>query len=287
MNYFVLIEDRAYYHWQVELLLQSMKRLDIDENLLVAIVQGNEGKFSFKHNLDAHKNKEFYTNIGAAKGFSPLNELYTLAWAMQYNSIQSPICVIKPHTVFRDSNFKPFLQPDYPGIIVAPDPFFTFDFAEKHVPEFWKAVGIEESAVRDKWIPFGNVFFLNNIGPDFIYQVIRYAEQVIVHQIRAKKNVWEHSVRLAWSMAVGELVGKVFIDANYNLVSTMIDNRKTSIIDYEHGMPPTFNKEMYNFPPPLFICLGDPMENMGELINTANAHFMSDLALSHIEERKK
>ena len=285
MHYFVPAEDRALYHWQLELLLQSLKNLDISEKLFIGMISGNESSYSYQQNLNEHKHKETFGNLGAAKGFVPLNELYLLSWAISGGYIKSPICVLKAHTVIRHAKYQPFPYPEYPGIVVAPDPFFTFENAKKAVPDFWKATGHKEDEVQKNWTPFGNVFYLNNIGVEFINQTIKYAELLILQQIRNGKEIWDQTIRLAWAVNISEAMGKAYVEANYNVVSPMVDNRLTPIIDYEHGMPPTFNKELYSFPPPLFLSLGDPIEKVSELINTSNAHFMSDLALSHIRER--
>ena len=67
----------------------------------------------------------------------------------------------------------------------------------------------------------------------------------------------------------------------------MNDGKNTMFIDYEHGVPPDFNKSMFTFPPPKYISFGDPIEVISQCISTPNAHTMAKVAQKILAKRKK
>ena len=56
MEYFVSAGNKAYYHWQLELLIQSFKEYGIEDKLVVAISSSEDPLYkNFCNNLKNHK----------------------------------------------------------------------------------------------------------------------------------------------------------------------------------------------------------------------------------------
>jgi hypothetical protein len=189
--------------------------------------------------------------------------------------------------VLRYSNFNPFTVENAPAFVFAIDPFFTFDSAEKNVGDLSFNMSNSKSVYREKWLPLGNLFFINQLPNSIIQRTSKIAEYLILNQILQKKTVWEHTVKLAWVINIIDISDQVYVRGNYDFTSTMMDSQDTPFIDYYHGMPPVFNKSMFSYPPPSYMSFGDPIETLSTCYNTMNAHYMSDLAMQLIKERSK
>lgn len=285
MDYFVSIENNAYYTWQLELLIESFKAHSLENNLIVGLIKSTNNYMPFDFfNVSEHKRKYFYENIGDAKGYKNLSHLYCLH-SFQ-NLIKQPFTVLSPDMVLRKP-INPELKSDRPQIIFAPDLRFTFDYVEENVHDFCKELNHDESFYRKNWIPFGSCTIFNNIPEHFFLNVLMFAEKLAVQQILNGQNIWKHTDKLAWSIMLADYHENIETIGDYQLTDTMINNSQSPIIHYEHGLSPNFNKLQFLYEPPLYISCGDPFEILKDSPSTANAHYMSVLAKNYLNKRNK
>jgi len=286
MDYFISAEQKAYCDWQLDLLLLSFKNNNLPNQPLVALAETNEPRYEKLHLLNKHDQVFSHQNLGQKRGFAGLNELYTLSWALDNNKIKMPLCVLKPHFILKYANFNPFRVEGSPSFVFAIDPFFTFDVVEKNVGDFAKDMTNSKAVYREKWLPLGDVFFINNLPISLVRRTAQIAEFLILNQILQKKTVWENTIKLAWIINMIDVADQVHIHGNYDFTSTMIDSQDTPFIDYTHGMPPVFNKNMFLYPPPSYMSFGDPIETISNCYNTKNSHYMSELANELLSKRE-
>jgi len=247
MDYFVSAENTAYYHWQLELLIESFKRNNCEDNLFIALTNDKQFvKKRYLNNIYKHKNKIFHENVG------PLNQINSLCWAIRNKKIKQPFAIIPPHVVLRNPtnlNFSP-----YPEIITSPHPEFTEQTAKDH-------------GLTQKYIPFGNISIFSNI-PELIFEKIAFSIK--------KQNIWAHMDKLALTEIFSEFILKIRIRIE-TLSETMLEGGNSYFIDYEYGMPPVFNKSMFAYEPPGYISYGDPFETLGRNFPTPNSLYISEL----------
>lgn len=285
MHFFVSAENTAYYQWQFELLIESFVENRQQNNLLIMVAETDDPGYRPAFNLPQHPNKYAHSNIGVKKGFKKLNQLYSLLYALENKLIPETYTILEPHIALAQPGFDPFEEDRPRACIFAPDPFFTFDAAEKFVGEFWKIMPNTKDYYQRNWVPLGNVISIKEIPTDFVRRTIYLAETLILQQILEKKPVWEDSVKLAWALNLSDVVDQVYILGTYGITSTLIDTAQTPFVDYEHGMPPVFNKSMFTYPPPDRLSFGDPIETLSTLIQTSNSHYLSKLANKILEKR--
>lgn len=113
MDYFVNIENTPYFHWQVDLLIESFKKHNLQDNLVIGMEIGKQEKSlpEFQQNLTNHSRKYAYEN--SAVGMYGLLEQRLL---QQPFMCLPPDCVLykppviakltKPHVVFQVSDLK-------------------------------------------------------------------------------------------------------------------------------------------------------------------------------------
>jgi len=289
MNYLVSATNSPYTQWQLELLINSAKELNVEDKLFIGISQGDSAShnYQFTESIANHENKFYFENIGQKRGYEDLNQLYFLSWAMKNKKVEEKILVMPTHSVIRNKTTPNVEDYNYSSILISTDPFFTFESACQAVPEFWKLCQKDKEYYEENWVPFGPYYFLNKIPSEFIDRIALFAERLILQQILDGNSVWENTIRLAWAVQIAEQLGKISITGTYNMTTSMIEDKNCPIINYEHGMPPVFNKEMYLFPPPFNFSFGDPIEKLKECINTENAHYISKIAEKIIAKRKK
>ena len=100
MKYFVSIENINYHRWQVELLIESFKRLSIEEDLIISIASNTDLPIKkFTRNLTLHKNKFSHENHGKKIGYLPANKLLGFYLAVKGGLISKEFTILHPDMV--------------------------------------------------------------------------------------------------------------------------------------------------------------------------------------------
>ena len=287
MNYFVSVNQCAYHYWQMELLIESFKKNRIEKDLAICYNSDKRYRYDQIINLKNHKKIFAFEDFGKKKGFSGLNELYQIYFVVEKKLIDAPVVIMKSHVVLQNpiDEIKKIKQERV--FLYAQDPFFTFDFAEENCNGFWEKMKNTKEYYQEKWINLGNVFVINAFHPAILWKIILIAEEIMLGQIIKNKEIWKETIRLSWIIAMIDYQKDIQILNVDNLCSIMNDGKKTMFIDYEHGVPPHFNKSMFSYPSPEHFSFGDPIKIISECMNTPNAHYMAILAKSILDQRGK
>lgn len=286
MEYFVSIENTPYYHWQIELLIESFKKQNRQKDLLVALAEANAPIQSlFWKNIQNHDRIYAHANIGNIRGFEPLNKIYSLAWAVKYNLIKQPFAYIQSDLVLRNPLEIPFLNQTVPEIVFSPCMFFTADEVEEKAGNIWPWMQKTKAEYETTWIPIGSVTVFNNVPMEVFDRAVYLCETLCVHQLEKNGKIWPLTDRLAWALNLSDFSDQIMLRGDYSLTSTMLGSDNSPFIDYEHGLPPVFNKLMFSFAPPAYTSFGDPFVVLAENAPTPNAYYISQLAQANLESR--
>lgn len=259
MNYFVSIDNTFYFHWQIELLIQSFKLLGIEDQLCIAIAE-NDGLSAQSHvkNLMLHENKFIHDNYGKENGFLPLNKFYSLLVAIKCNYLTPPVAIIHPDMVL----LKPIEEEDE-DICFHPDEDI-FDNTKVIIEDYLNQL-TEESKLPD--IPVGNVFVLKSLNEDFALRALQHA-----HVFNEEKA--------AWTAAFYDFLDK-FSYRGVIYESTLLhDNVDTNIIHYGNGLPPDFTKKFFTANSINIVSQG-PFETLSQLDYSTNLKKINQIIKSY------
>ena len=287
MDYFVNVENTPYYQWQLELLIESFKKNEIEDKLFIAISTDERVKINkdFYTNISSHKRIIFVKNVGEEKGFSSLNLPYSLHVAIEKDLISQPFTVIEPDMVL---NHEIKMEAtDTADFLFDVDPFFTLENAEKNVGNFCEWFGKDREKIKKDWFPIGICYALNNFPKHFFYKVTKDAEKLALHQLLQGNKIWSNTVKLSLALNLADNLSKINARGTYDLVSQATSPSQFPFISYKQGMLPQFHKSMFSYPPPSYFSFGDPIETLSNIYYTPNIKFVSELASKSLENRKK
>ena len=282
MNYFVNSENHPYYHWQLELLIESFKYNKCEESLLITVAENDNTKYNC-NNFVNHKRLVGYQNIGKMRGYLPLNELYGLMWATASDQIQQPFALIQPDVVLRSPLDISFAS--YSELIFYPDPFFTLDLAAKEVGPFWEWTKKNKSDYESKWISLSSILVFSKIPIEIFQMVVKQAELFIVQQLINGQEIWKHTCRLALATIISEFADQISCRGDYSLVEEAMGGGNSYFISYEKGILPDFHKSMFSYLSPNYVSMGDPLKILAEKSICPNAHYLSNLAKRTLANR--
>lgn len=275
MDYVVSAENITYYHWQLELLIESFKINQCENDLTVLLAENVDEpihKPYFKNVFD-HKKTFSHVNIGKNKGYSKLNELYGVLWSLNSNQLKSPFVMMPADMVLREPlNLN--LSENYAEFIFYPNPFLTIELAEKEVGQFWEWTKKPKSTYEKNWIPVSSLFISSQIPTQFFEFVIKRIELFAVQQLLAGKQIWDKTNHLALASVLSEYADKIVCRGDYSMVSSMMESTNSPFISYTDGLLPDFHKSMFNYP----VSFGNPIKILSETFPTQNSYYLSVLA---------
>jgi hypothetical protein len=287
MEYFVSIENTPYYHWQLELLIESFKTNDCQNDLVISVADSNSPNLPhFCINSSKHPRKNVHNNVGEIRGYAPFNEFYSLLWCLANKKITQPFAILKPQIILREKPQITFVNDQFSEFIFYPELFFTFDEAVENVGPFWEWIINPKEYYESKWVPVGSIMMFNNFPIEFFQKTITLLEILATQQIISGRKVWEHTDKLAWAINVADSMGYTTnVTQNFQLAENMMGFSKTPFIDCQHGLPPHFNKSQFKYLPPNYVSFGDPFEILSQQYSSPNAHFISQLAQKNLDNR--
>jgi hypothetical protein len=254
INYFVSAENTAYYHWQLELLIESFKLLNLQNNLLVALAENNQPIYAdYSRNISSHKNIFLHQNTS-------YNRIYALYSAIQQNLISPPIVILHPDTIL----IKPIEIPDF-------DVSFQMDMDFKE-PDLDFIKEIKKAKTIDVWLNLGDTIILTNTKP--LQRVLEIAS-------------FFKNEKLAWAITLLEYYGHLSYNGSFSYENILLDNNLKYLIHYKRGLPPFFNKHMFHFQPPNVLGMGQPYDVLLQHNPSKTTNFMQNVIRSYKNNEPK
>lgn len=246
MKYFVSIENRIYHHWQIELLIESMKMLGIDDQLVIGVAQTEHDQTiaDFSKNFVAHENKFVHENVGVKYGYKPLNKIYSIIMALENKTLDFPFVLLEPNMILRKPVVVGEDVDESVNIVMTIDP----DQQELHAALEDDILAIKK--IRDipedemDWIPMGDsLIFRHDVPIGYFHEIGLQMEHLLEEH---GPQPWVD--RAAWILGTYAFIGRINVLGQFN-EATLLHGEEVDapIINYQHGLPPYFNKKYFYF----------------------------------------
>lgn len=246
MEYVLFSENEPTKYWQLELLLQSFKQLNQEANLLIVII--GENVTSLPVNIAKHDRLLSLQDIGNKKGYERLNYLYGLGTLLENQTLSQPFTLLDLDLVL----YKPIEDKSKYNLSFQVDLEITLDKLKENgcgnVEDYLKAVSKERNVpMNELWLPLGKTMAFYNVPMHIFPRAAAFAEKLVMDQLEADLPIWKHTDRAAWICALLEHYGLLKYNATFEYEMNMLESRELrNFVNYEHGMPPIFSKNMFN-----------------------------------------
>lgn len=286
MEYFVSAGNKAYYHWQLELLIQSFKKYGIEDKLVIAISSSEDVLHKdFCSNLKTHKRIFEYDCDGS---FGPERGLVGLHEVLKTGELSQPFTFLRSDTILMHPIGETSIEEDADNYEVqfSHNPSMNF----KH---------FKEHGVAGGWIELGNVLCLNNIELSFFERL--YHRMVDITSNKEKyfkdpylpyknKKVWEaFAEKVCWIITIVENAKNLRLKGINDLEISLYDNHAASfLVDYSDGLPPFFIKNTYKYEDDYYCTdFGTPFEALSDRFDTTTTSYVSNIVRNYLKEIKK
>lgn len=279
MDYFVNLDQTQFNQWQLELLIESFRRHNIQDSLVVCLNKSDSLVHpEFTMNTYGHKRVIRHHNIGMDRGYDKLNSLYGINLALKEGLLKQPFYKIPLDAVLFTTPPSP---PDYPIAFYQIDPMFNPELVMQNTDLF------DKKQLEENWPNVGEIICFNKFPETFFSQLIELTEKLVFRQIRKTGKFWKLTDQLAFNLKLQECVGKVAIRGVHDYESDMYSNYPKHFIHYDKGFIPTFRKEMFAYSPPDYIAFGNPFKVLSENFPSGAFHYMSTLAKNYLNRQAR
>lgn len=277
MDFFISASDNPYNHWQLSLLIESFKKLGLEDHLVVCLTDRYKNPLilekKFLKNLINHKRLYKLPDFTSQKKYryKSLNKIHSLLFALKEGFIKQPLLMFfKPDLVIKEKVMLP--EGEFIDFLFSIDPKFNFETTEKNYPNFWNILNSNRENFKQNWLEIGNIIAFNNFPEEFFKNFIMMTENLVEAQ---KDKVWEDTLKLSLVLMLLNGNPKVRLTKVLNFESNALSLQKSNFITYKDGILPNFHKSMFKYDP---ISLGNPIEILSNIYNCPNTKYISELA---------
>lgn len=266
MNYFVCIESTSYHLWQTELLIQSFKRLGLQEKLYIAICKTEEPvNLQFTHNIARHNKRFYFNNLHSIE-----NKFYTLAQLLNEGILKPPFTTIHSDMIL----VNPIKAPATDLILGQFDE--DQEFKNKIKPQLSQLMKKDMFVILD---PSAIYVANDTLDKKFFFELWKLAERYKFKERWAEKAIWY----LGIIQHLNFVDEKLSINNSFYEQSMLTYEPTQNFIHYNHGLPPSFHKYHFQFKSPHYFCIDDinPFKVMHSTNPNNTTNFIAKLIESY------
>jgi len=199
MKYIVSAENKPYFYWQLELMVESFKRHSQQSNLIIGLAD-TENPHVFPINMFSVE-VMMHRNLGHELNYLPMNKWLAVWTAMKTGRLQpdEQFVLIDPDMVM----VKPIVPIPADLNISAQETFMmTLEHINKnkcHIEHHLRAIN-----KLDAWKPVGLVYVMQHIPDTFPMRVIEWCHDLIVEQGKAVGTRWWPTEMVATNLTMME-----------------------------------------------------------------------------------
>lgn len=271
MDYLVSIDNVPYYRWQTELLIESFKMHNLEDNLLVAITHNEEPQPDhYLCNIFDHKRKILHSEyiVKQSRKFVPLRTIYSVLCALQQDRLKFPFCLLFPDMILH----KPIESEEE-------DVTFHTNYestVKNHIHAELSQIREERAGVElPDSLPLGDVIvFGEKITEEFFLRALHRGMALIQEHGTHKFDI-TNAVLL---VTLYEHLGAVGVRGKV-MESTLLHSELHNFINYRFGLPPVFNKLDYSHPT---FNRGNPYRTLLEHNPSAATGYVHEVIKSYL-----
>jgi len=246
MNYFVSIADSYYHEWQIKILLDSFKKLKLEDKLHIAVASNNK----------KYKEGNFYylKNLGFEKEYLKYNKWYSLYALLKNENLKLPIVVLEPHMVLVKE-----IEEDFVSNIVY-QYSNEFVYSENYIIK--ELNGYNKDHIKNYWFNLGDLIIFNNLDNDFFLNILQKIENYSLY-LENYLNLDKISIsNCIWDFASKN--NSLSVDSRQDLECYLNQNKLNYFLNYRHGFKDIFNKNFYKNKD---VCMSDKnlKDNIGSI----------------------
>lgn len=276
MQYFVSIENTSYFHWQIELLIESFLAYGLEDNLIIGVAESKTPRLAeFSKNIVNHKSLFLHQNEGENRGYKPFNRIYSLIQALKNGMLKSPFVLMHSDMVL----VKPIPEKQAKVVFHHVSDGKVAASAKPYAEQLAKEGNISMDKLP-QLIPFNGPIIIQDGAEELVWRVKDRTEMLL----KAEGPTFPCE-KVGWSLAFYEMLPTLSFAGEYLECGLLdIPEKLPPIIHYKSGILPHFHKRHFTFEKLNFSTKSNPLEMLLEYNPTPTTNYVRNLIFSYMGE---
>lgn len=276
MDFVTIVENKPFYHWQIELLIESFKKFNLEDNLHIYFIGKNNSNFIFKKNIENHKNCFYLEDKSLKYGYHHFS-FYEALTNYREKNIEKDFCLIDSDCVLVNNDFS--------------------FFENKNI--YYQSEIIKNSVVENVLINLTNhkiqqicslFYFSKKISDVFFKNSFIYAEKFLTEFLKEPSDeLLQFNFNLfKYGLLFNALMENEEIATSFDTVGFPQATTSNFIfLSYKFDILPFFKKSNFTFEKNDLIVFNpnDPFENLCMLPDFPNCIPLRSIAASYREKK--
>lgn len=270
MKFITIVENVPFYQWQIELLIQSFKKYNLQDDLYVFLIGENNKMFS--KNIDQLKNLYYMKENSKRFGFNYFDFYESILYFKQ-NNPDEDFCIIDPDCILNKNDFSFFKDKNI---------FYQAEIIKKDYIE--KAL---LALIFERIQQICSVFYFSkDTSIDFFIKSLYATEEFIIEILKTNEiNVVATDYNIfKYGLLLIAILERKNILTSFDLVNFPQTNSSDSIfLSYKHNIMPFFKKNDFKFDRNNIIMTHpeSPFQTLMELPDFPNCIPLKKIAISY------
>lgn len=276
MDFVTIVENKPIHCWQIELLIESFKKFNLEDNLYVYFVGTNNSNFTFKRNIENHKNCFYLEDTSLKYGYHHFSFYEALSNYRQKNP-ENNFCLIDSDCILVNDNFS----------------FFD----NKNI--YYQSEIVKNSTIEKILINFTKhniqqicslFYFSKKISDVFFKNSFIYAEKFLIDFLKlSSDDLIKNNFNLfKYGLLFHALVESEDITTSFDAVGfPQVLTSNFIFLSYKFDILPFFKKSNFSFEKNGLIMFNpiDPFENLSMLPDFPNCIPLRNMAVSYRDKK--
>ena len=276
MDFVTIVENKPIYCWQVELLIESFKKFNLEDNLFVYFIGTNNSSFVFNKNIENHKNCFYLQDKSFKYGYHHFS-FYEALSNYKEKKPNNNFCLIDSDCILTNNNFS----------------FFD----DKNI--YYQSEIVKNSTIEKILINFTKYniqqicslfYFSKNISDVFLKNSFIYTEKFLIDLMKiSSEDIAKNNLNwFKYGFLFNALVENEDITTSFDTVGfPQVLTSNFIFLSYKFDILPFFKKSNFSFEKNGLIMFNpiDPFENLSMLPDFPNCIPLRNMANSYREKK--
>ena len=276
MDFVTIVENKPIYHWQIELLIESFKKFNLEDNLHIYFIGKNNFNFFFKKNIENHKNCFYLEDKSLKYGYHHFS-FYEIVANYKEKNPENDFCLIDPDCVLVNNDFSFFENKNI---------YYQSEIVKKSEIES-VLINLTKHKIQQICSLF---YFSKKLSNIFFKNSFIYAEKFLTEFLKDNSDelIKNNFSLFKYGLLFNALMENEEITTSFDAVGfPQATSSNFIFLSYKFDILPFFKKSNFSFEKNDLIVFNpsDPFENLSMLPDFPNCIPLRNIAISYREKK--
>jgi len=276
VDFVTIVENKPIFHWQIELLIESFKKFNLEDNLYVYFIGTNDSNIIFNKHIKNHKNCVFLENKSIKYGYHHFS-FYEALTNYKEKVPDNDFCLIDADCILTNNDFSFFNDKNI--------------YYQSEIVKNSDLENVITNLIKNKIQQICSLFYFSKKIPNIFFKnSLIYAEKFLVEFLKEyHDDLLQKNFNLfKYGLLINSLMENQQVTTSFDTVGfPQVNTNNFIFLSYKFDILPFFKKSNFSFEKNELIVFNpnDPFENLCMLPDFPNCIPLRNVAASYREKK--